>query len=246
MDSKIAFLPICAEKPRGDLQGAWCLRNSRDPEISWIVPGTGAAPELGAHGLHLWGGRLAPGATPEDVADHAGFSLAERHRLAQIRRAEDRAGYAGAHAALRLALSELLRRAPGDLVIQHTRSGAPELAGERTPRFSLSHAGELGAIALANHDVGVDIDVIPWMPDLLEVADHFFAPANRDHLRALAPAERSNAFARYWTMSEAFVKATGSGFPSTWPAGFATEGTPRIVEVAPAFGVAKDWRIGIF
>lgn len=49
------------------------------------------------------------------------------------------------------------------------------------------------------------------MPDALDLAARFFAPAERAALEAMGPDQRDRAFLRGWTCKEAFVKATGEG-----------------------------------
>ena len=72
---------------------------------------------------------------------------------------------------------------------------------------SVSARGELAALALSPHPVGVDIEPldpgdIPWAA---------FAREEAADLRVLPATERLAGSLRLWTLKEAFLKARGSG-----------------------------------
>jgi phosphopantetheinyl transferase len=78
------------------------------------------------------------------------------------------------------------------------------------PSFSLAHGGGYVAAAVSTRGrIGVDVEPCrPWEPAVLE---RVFAPADVERVSALEGLERDHAFARLWTMAEAFAKATGEG-----------------------------------
>jgi 4'-phosphopantetheinyl transferase len=97
---------------------------------------------------------------------------------------------------------------------------------------------------MAGCPVGVDVEQRQALPDLMAVARTAFAPEGRDTLAACSgPAARQALFYRYWTLGEAFIKATGAGV-SQGLSGFAFtgEGTPRLIRVSADWGPVKRWR----
>jgi hypothetical protein len=70
----------------------------------------------------------------------------------------------------------------------------------------------LGLLAVAqDRPVGVDVERIREVSDVLGIADAHFSAVERRRLRSLPPAERRAAFIRCWTRKEAVLKASGEG-----------------------------------
>lgn len=77
-------------------------------------------------------------------------------------------------------------------------------------RFSLSHAGDFGLIAVTEvGDVGVDVECRLPGRGVRALADRYFDPADRELLAAAAPERQHTAYLRLWTRKEACVKAAG-------------------------------------
>jgi 4'-phosphopantetheinyl transferase len=110
----------------------------------------------------------------------------------------------------------LARYAAGDanaLTFSRSPLGKPFL--EPNPldlRFNVTHAGSVVACAVtAGAEVGIDVEPLREVPDALDLAGRFFAPAERAALEAVATSERARAFLTCWTRKEAYVKAVGAG-----------------------------------
>ena len=73
--------------------------------------------------------------------------------------------------------------------------------------FNISHAGDYVALAVANCEVGVDIEKVSAYSDA--VAARCFTPPEREWLRGEGCDE---AFYRLWTAKESVMKASGFGF----------------------------------
>ena len=111
-------------------------------------------------------------------------------------------------------LREVLGRALGcaakDVGIRYGAHGKPAVAGSPL-RFNVSHSGALAVIALAQAEVGVDVE-LPRNRRSDAIARRFYAPAEVERLFAQQdPALRADAFFRLWTCKEAFLKVTGEG-----------------------------------
>ncbi|MBV9784355.1 MAG: 4'-phosphopantetheinyl transferase superfamily protein [Acidisphaera sp.] len=120
------------------------------------------------------------------------LSPSERQRAAGFAFDADRNAFVVAHALARRTLD----RAPA----------------QRPVRLSLSHSTGLAACAVAAADIGIGVDVeaIRHRPDLIAVAQNYFAESECRHLAALAPADQVRDFTRLWTLKEAAVKAAGA------------------------------------
>ncbi len=154
----------------------------------------------------------------EFVVSH--LPLVRASRIRSPKNPEDRARRLAAEVALR----RLLREAGEDyrtLTVAYTETGKPYFEGRRDLAFSLSHSGHIAAAALlqaapeeAAPTVGVDVEALPHgerAERYLALAERFFSPGFLAELRAAPPEEAPRVFGRLWCLTEAAVKATGSG-----------------------------------
>lgn len=146
--------------------------------------------------------------------------LVRASRIRSPKNPEDRARRLAAEVALR----RLLREAGEDyraLTVAYTETGKPYFEGRRDLTFSLSHSGRIAAAALAQAthgetapEIGVDVEALPRgerAERYLALAERFFSPGFLAELRAASPEEAPWVFGRLWCLTEAAVKATGSG-----------------------------------
>ncbi len=75
--------------------------------------------------------------------------------------------------------------------------------------FSLSHSGELVAVAVSQRPVGIDVELAT--PKSLRAAEKLFSPAEWDAYMTLGDAEKADAFVRRWTEKESMFKKRGEG-----------------------------------
>lgn len=171
------------------------------------------------------------------------LSEAEREQAARFHFERNRLEYVAAHALLRLMLSEAAGGAPGDWAFEAEPDGKPVVEGRRGPHFNLSHCQGLVACAVsAQVAIGVDVEPVDRRAPL-DVAERWFAPAERAWLFALPEAERALGFFRLWTMKEAFIKATGKGIGQglqTFEIGF---DPLRVTFPDPADAEPGPWRL---
>jgi 4'-phosphopantetheinyl transferase len=171
----------------------------------------------------------------------------ERHRASRFVFERDHRRFVIAHAWVRILLGRCLSRRPESLRFVAGPHGKPALADAAIDlRFNLSHAGERALVALAlGRDVGVDIEEERQI-DALELASRFFAPAESEALRALAPSERIPAFFRCWTRKEAFIKALGEGlsFPlREFEVSVADDHSSQLLRSCATPDMLRCWRI---
>ncbi|AKJ29876.1 4'-phosphopantetheinyl transferase family protein [Caldimonas brevitalea] len=201
--------------------------------------------ELAWPPLRLWLARLD--ATP-DAARLACLSEAERQRAARFVFERDRRRYLAAHCLLREVLAEQCDQAPQALQFRQGIHGKPSLEAGHPLAFNLSHSGDLAAIVVGpDGELGVDIEIVRPMSDVLSLAQHNFTAGENQELRDTDPARRELAFLWGWTRKEACLKALGSGLslsPVTFHAGLAP--LPRTVELpgpeGPALAALRSLR----
>jgi 4'-phosphopantetheinyl transferase len=139
-----------------------------------------------------------------DVLDEA-----ERARAARFRFARDHRRFVVRRATLRRLLAAHSGGPPEALRFEENGFGKPRLPDG--PHFSASHSGERMMLAIADVEVGADIERID--PDLAwrPLAGGLFETREREALAALPEAAASTAFFHCWARKEAFVKALGLG-----------------------------------
>jgi 4'-phosphopantetheinyl transferase len=129
--------------------------------------------------------------------------------------------FLGSRILLRGLLADELGRRPADWALDGrgrplTLIGEPG-AGLRT---SISHHRERAAVALCCGSGGLGIDLerprrgCRWA----SIARRWFTPAEQALLAACEPAQGERLFYRFWTLKEAWVKATGQGLAGNFQA----------------------------
>ena len=127
--------------------------------------------------------------------------------------AADRDIFTAAHALARTMLSDATGLPTSTWRYVKGRSGKPALAadcGDDLLHFNLSHTDGLVACAIGRNELGIDVETSDRRVDF-NIADRFFAPEEAQVVRSTSPEERVRIFFRFWTLKEAFIKATGEG-----------------------------------
>lgn len=137
------------------------------------------------------------------------LDAAERRVYESLTEERVRAQYVTAHALLRTVLGEVLHREPASLSFGKGPHGKPYL-DDAAVEFSLSHSGELVAVALClDAPVGVDVERVP--EPSAELPLPVLSPAERAAYDLVPEPARAAAFTTYWVRKEAVLKATGEG-----------------------------------
>lgn len=98
----------------------------------------------------------------------------------------------------------LLRKLFGDVTYAYGHNGKPYIANDQDRYFSISHSGRYVVCAVADTEVGVDVEVLSSPRPA--VIRRCFTPEEQDWID-----NDSDRFIRLWTMKEAYMKLTGSG-----------------------------------
>lgn len=152
---------------------------------------------------------------PADVVQRLSVTLSPDERERADRYATEllAARFIAGRGTLRALLAARLGCAPASLLFEYGATGKPSAAGHPIV-FSVSHSGALAVIAIsdsAHLALGIDVEELRPVPDLHDIARHFFGPGERDDLAAVEAPLQSKAFLSCWTRKEAYLKAVGDG-----------------------------------
>lgn len=120
-----------------------------------------------------------------------------------IRRDIDKKLSAGAEILLSTALSRYYPQIKTPLEYEFGKFKKPGFAGFADIHFNLSHAGNVAVCAVAQTEVGVDIELISRMSE--GVINKYFTDAEKQMLSS------GSCFSYIWTRKEAVSKAEGTG-----------------------------------
>ncbi len=111
----------------------------------------------------------------------------------------------------RVAKEEMLKYVCGeDVVLKYDEKGKPSLPNKH---LSISHDTKHLAMAFADHEVGIDIEMI--QERIVRLQDKFLDKQTQDHC-----ANNMRELTRYWCAKEAIYKVVG-----TWDSTLTIEGT---------------------
>ena len=127
----------------------------------------------------------------------------------------DRTTYVAAHWLLRNALASVGGLLPSDwrfIAGKHGKPGIDPALAHPDLQFNLSHTrGFVGCAVSFGDMIGIDVEVLSRKTADLDVAEQFFSPPEVAILRGTMQEQQSDTFLRFWTLKEAFIKATGEG-----------------------------------
>lgn len=139
----------------------------------------------------------------------------EHERYRRLKFPQHQREYLASHALLRTALScYCSEQAPESWRFTRNEFGKPAIANPLAEplQFNLSHTSGLTLCAIGREaEIGADVEFHANSQALLEVADHYFSEREVADLRALPADEQGDAFFRYWTLKESYIKAKGEG-----------------------------------
>jgi 4'-phosphopantetheinyl transferase len=142
------------------------------------------------------------------------LSESERARAERFRFQDLRDAYVTRHGLLRAILAEYVHTPAAEISFQYGRHGKPAICGSRLS-FSHSHSGDLALFAIGTAAMlGVDVEQVRPIPELDDLARHYFSHSESDALLAQSPERRIGAFFACWTRKEAVLKAIGEGLRS--------------------------------
>lgn len=100
-----------------------------------------------------------------------------------------------------------------DEQLTYNKYGKPLLtSGEKY--FNLSHSGDFVVLAIADCEVGVDIEKVRPCHDA--IVKKYFSTKQKSEIAQVENENRDKAFTKIWTGFEAMLKLKGTGFGENW------------------------------
>ena len=176
------------------------------------------------------------------------FSDEELTRANEFRFTRDAQLFLARRGLLRCLLAAYLEISSENIAFLTSPHGKPCLAnpGIEELWFSTSHSSTAALFAFSrNGEVGVDLEKERDDLDPLELAVHFFAPAEISTLKLMAAQERRKAFFRTWTRKESWLKAVGHGLslPLTDFQVSIEPGDSTLLDCPSQYGRSEDWHL---
>lgn len=178
------------------------------------------------------------------------LSVSELMTLNAFRFEDDRLTYLVAHALLRATLARYTGTNPKNLQFQSNPFNKPFIAAPLDAlglHFNLSHTNGIVAIAFTKlGPVGIDAESTHQAKNVTEIAENILTPNEYVNLMQHHNADRLTRLMKYWTLKEAFVKATGVGLTyglQTFEFDLDAQPQPIIRFLSPTDTHANDWKL---
>jgi 4'-phosphopantetheinyl transferase len=178
------------------------------------------------------------------------LSRNERARGAQFAFEHDRMRFIQAHGSVRLILSSYLEADAATLTFARNRNGKPCLVPQANGpalQFSVSHSSDCCMVAVRlDQPIGIDVERLRDLPRAIDIAQTYFAPAERRALNDLRGTAQRDAFFALWTHKEAMVKALGVSLAANLARvefDLDQVGGPRLAAWDGDPAVAKSWSV---
>lgn len=109
---------------------------------------------------------------------------------------------------------------------------------------SMSHSHGYAALVLADPALRVGIDVEAVVPrDFLRMAETAYSPAEARHLAMLDQAQLAGRFYEFWTLKEAFAKASGMSLAEALTQCRCVDNEGNLLPSIPS---GRPWRVAVF
>ncbi|MFP4694661.1 MAG: 4'-phosphopantetheinyl transferase family protein [Halothece sp.] len=140
----------------------------------------------------------------------------EKERASRFVKKEHQTRFIAGRGVLRYLIGDYLNLEPEKVEFAYLTHGKPLLAKNNSYpplQFNVSHSHHLGLYAFAYSDdgIGIDLELIRPISNVVSLAKRFFTEKEASYLESLSPPEQIETFFQFWTAKEAYLKATGEG-----------------------------------
>lgn len=127
-----------------------------------------------------------------------------------------------------------------DIRFYYTLHHKPFLRGNNF-YFNISHSGPHVVVAVSKGEVGVDIELMDFRKNVLDVAERFFSHEEYKFIKEKKSGERVDTFYRIWSLKESYVKATGNGFYKSLDSFSIIPGNSGVIECIDSEESTSRW-----
>jgi 4'-phosphopantetheinyl transferase len=178
------------------------------------------------------------------------LSAEEQQRGDRFKFPADRDRYRSSRAILRLLLSHYLSCPADHIPFHYSPTGKPSLPLSYHPmglQFNLSHAGPMSlyGVMMPNR-IGVDLEPQRHVSQLHSIIKTQFSPKIAAQFRQLAPDDALAYFFRLWTVTEAYLKATGQGLAGLATVNLWENAIAPFGSLTPVTGLPQPWSTLLF
>jgi len=172
--------------------------------------------ELRPDEIHVWLAFHPADPHPSRREEYGALlSALEREREERFRFEEDRFRFRVTRAMTRRVLAGYLGVDPSACRFEDNEYGRPSLVARATGdmlSFNLSHTRDLIVLAVTRgREIGIDVERVQGQRPTADLARHYFADFESDHVMNAPEALREDLFFQYWTLKESYIKARGLG-----------------------------------
>lgn len=165
--------------------------------------------------VHLWLANLK--ITPQEIAQLTNtLSTDEIARANRFKFDRHKNRFIAARGYLRQILSSYLQKSSkGDSRIaptfKYSDRGKPKLPNTNL-QFNVSHSQDIALYGFTNYNlIGIDVEYLRSNVECDKIAQRFFSEREYQIINNLSPEEQAQTFFHFWTIKEAYLKATGEG-----------------------------------
>jgi 4'-phosphopantetheinyl transferase len=218
--------------------------NTIPPDVDTTIwqPAPVILPSVPENTVHIW--LIRQRQTQIVMGTMLGYLHEDEKRHATTYRTADlRSRYIVRQAALRRILSRYIGLAPVTIEFEYGEWDKPCLVGSKL-QFNLSHSESFAVVGVSqSQPLGIDIEAVESLPDMVEVAQHHFSPAEQTDLFSLPVDRQLEGFYKCWTRKEAYIKADGRGLGIALDSFDVTlDGTPKIRRIDQNHDTS-DWTL---
>jgi len=145
------------------------------------------------------------------------------------------------HGVLRIILGKYLNISPVLVEFGIGTNQKPFVKNSNTIRYNISHSGDYILIAIANDEVGADIEIINKDFDYQDIIGEHF---NNEEINFIKHDNSAERFFMLWTRKEALLKATAKGLDDDLKLICSLDGTHLIS--GKTISTKNDWEINSF
>ena len=197
----------------GSYVECWRILRQSKYRIKTVYDGSPMGPatyEIADGSVHVWS---LPLQSKADAPARSCLDVEESRRADAFKFEQDQRRFILAHAGMRFILGRYCDLDPAKVPLRLDGNGKPLLPAAFQLGFNLSHSADTALLAVGRRvEVGVDVERIHVLRDVLALAERHFSTSEMAHLQAMNPGTaRDRAFLQCWTRKEAIAKSSGVG-----------------------------------